>query len=226
VSLYDDMLAAAVYAPTLTGGVKPRPWNIGAQSFNGTSDVIQTPAATTLGLSNLAWGSIFAVPTIVSGTRCIMEIGGLTHGFWVGIIDGFYWFSIHRDNLNVGAIQGPAAVANVVAHLFWQITPTGIGFYVDALLAGRVNVAVVTSSATDLGGIGAIYSDSRLPSGAAIDNGSTTSTNHFAGTLADPMLGVSDQGQAGAIAMFTSIDPSQLAYRVGYQPYRTPAIAA
>lgn len=201
MGLYEDMVAAAVYKPTLTGGVKPRPWNIGAQSFNGTSDFVSTPAASTLGLSNLTWGSIHAVPSIVSGTRCIMEIGGLTHGFWVGIIDGFYWFSAHRDNANIAAIQGPAAVVDTVAHLFWQITSAGLSFYVDAVLAGTVAVTVVTSSASDLGGVGAIYSDSRLPSGAAVDNGATTATNHFAGVLADPTIGVSDQGGAGATAM-------------------------
>jgi hypothetical protein len=92
----------------------------------------------------------------------------------------------------------------VPAFLFVQVTPTGLSLYHNAVLAGTQAVAINTTNATDSGGVGAVYSDSRLPGGGAVDNAPTVSSKHFAGTLADLYAGITDEGLAGAIAMSTA----------------------
>jgi hypothetical protein len=227
VSRYTDMLAAAAYAPTLTGGAKQRVWLIGAQLFNGTSNFIETPSGSTLGLSNTFFVSCWATPTSVTGNRCILEFSGQTHGFAIWQLGADIWFIVIRDNTIAASVQlVGAAVLNKPVHLAAQVLPTGLSGFANGALAGATLATISTSNATDAGGIGAVYSDSRLPNGTVIDNGATTATNHFAGVIGDVRVNLSNQGAAGAFAAFTSIDPPQLAFRVGYQPYRTPAIAA
>lgn len=203
MGLYEDLVAASVYTPTLTGGTKPRTWNVGAQSFNGTSDVIVASSGSTLGLGNTTWLNAWAVPSSTSGTRCLMEFSGLTHGVALWQIGTSFWASVHRSNSTIATVEATSAAANgVAAHLFAQITSAGLTLYVNGVSAGSQSVSIDTNNASDSGGVGAVYSDSRLPAGTAIDNGATTATNFFAGTLADVMVGITNQGAAGALAMF------------------------
>jgi hypothetical protein len=203
MGLYEDLIAASVYTPTLTGGTKPRTWNNAAQDFNGTSDRIVAPSGSTLGLSNTTWISAWVVPDAVVSTYCICEFSGLSHGVTLWIINGTYWASVHRSDATIATASavGVASVG-VAAHLFVQVTSAGLSLYVDGVLAGSQSVAINTSNAVDSGGVGAVYSDSRLPGGGAVDNAPTASSNYFDGVIADLYVGLTNQGSAGALAMF------------------------